>query len=49
MWKCPVCGAEAPTVTICAQCGFDGSRDCEHYPTVSKVANARSIQALRAE
>ncbi len=49
MWKCPVCGAEAPTVTICAQCGFDGSRDYEHYPTVSKVANARSIQALRAE
>ena len=49
MWKCPVCGAETPTVTICAQCGFDGSRDYEHYPTVSKVANARSIQALRAE
>ena len=49
MWKCPVCGAEASAVTICAQCGFDGSRDYEHYPTVSKVANARSIQALRAE
>ena len=49
MWKCPVCGAEAPAVTICPQCGFDGSRDYEHYPTVSAAASARSIQALRAE
>ena len=49
MWKCPVCGAEAPAVTICPQCGFDGSRDYEHYPTVSAAVSARSIQALRAE
>ena len=47
MWKCPVCGAEASAVTICAQCGFDGSRDYEHYPTVSAVTNAQSIQVLR--
>lgn len=49
MWKCPVCGAEAPTVTICARCGFDGSRDYEHYPTVFTAVSARNIQALRAE
>ena len=49
MWKCPVCGAEAPTVTTCARCGFDGSRDYEHYPTVFTAVSARNIQALRAE
>lgn len=49
MWKCPICGAEAPTVTICARCGFDGSRDYEHYPTVFTAVSARNIQALRAE
>ena len=47
MWKCPVCGAEAPAVTLCGQCGFDGSRDYEHYPTVFAVTNTQSIQTLQ--
>ena len=49
MWKCPVCETEYGDVTVCPRCGFDGSCDYEHYPTVFAVAGAKSTRALRRE
>lgn len=36
MWKCPVCEQESDGV-CCAFCGFDTSRDYEHYPTIAPI------------
>lgn len=33
MWICPVCNQRSETM-LCAGCGFDGSCDLEHYPTL---------------
>ena len=49
MWKCPVCETEYDEVTACPRCGFDGSCDYEHYPTVFAVAGAKSTRALRRQ
>ena len=49
MWKCPVCETEYDALTACPRCGFDGSCDYEHYPTVFAVAGAKSTRALRRE
>ena len=49
MWKCPVCETEYGDVTACPRCGFDGSCDYEHYPTVFAVAGVKSTRALRRE
>ena len=49
MWKCPVCETEYDALTACPKCGFDGSCDYEHYPTVFAVAGAKSTRALRRE
>ena len=49
MWKCPVCDQENTAATVCPTCGFDGSCDYEHYPTVFAVAGAKSTRALRRE
>ena len=49
MWKCPVCETEYGDVTVCPKCGFDGSCDYEHYPTLFTVAGAKSTHALRRE
>ncbi len=49
MWKCPVCETEYDALTVCPRCGFDGSCDYEHYPTVFAVAGAKSTRALRRE
>ena len=49
MWKCPVCDKENTAATVCPTCGFDGSCDYEHYPTVFAVAGAKSTRALRRE
>lgn len=49
MWKCPVCDQENNAATVCPTCGFDGSCDYEHYPTVFAVAGAKSTRALRRE
>ena len=49
MWKCPVCETEYGDVTVCPKCGFDGSCDYEHYPTLFTVAGAKSTRALRRE
>ena len=49
MWKCPVCETEYDEVTVCPKCGFDGSCDYEHYPTVFAVAGAKSTRTLRQE
>ena len=49
MWKCPVCETEYDALTACPRCGFDGSCDYEHYPTVFAVTGAKSTRALRRE
>ena len=49
MWKCPVCETEYDALTVCPRCGFDGSCDYEHYPTVFAVAGAKSTRALRRQ
>ena len=49
MWKCPVCETEYDALTVCPRCGFDGSCDYEHYPTVFAVTGAKSTRALRRE
>lgn len=36
MWKCPVCEKEN-SMLLCESCGFDGSCDYEHYPTLGSV------------
>lgn len=36
MWKCPVCEKEN-SMLLCENCGFDGSCDYEHYPTLGSV------------
>lgn len=37
MWKCPVCGFENPSVTVCPQCRYDLSGDYKRYPTVARI------------
>lgn len=34
MWTCPVCNQSNDTL-LCTGCGFDGSCDLEHYPTLA--------------
>ena len=46
--KCPVCDQENPSM-LCPRCGFDSSRDYEHYPTFGIIGNVPAISALQAE
>ena len=47
MWKCPVC-EEISNTMLCENCGFDGSRDYEHYPSFAPVgAAAKAISEQR--
>lgn len=49
MWKCPVCKKDNNTMQ-CSGCGFDGSCDYEHYPTVNSLTGgAESIARRRSK
>lgn len=48
MPKCPVCDTPSDH-TICPACGFDRSRDYEHWPTFGPVRGAVSAAGLRAQ
>lgn len=44
-WICPVCGGSHPGAWICPDCGFDLSRDCERYPTLTATLPAGAVPA----
>lgn len=46
--KCPVCNLESSTL-LCSNCGFDASRDYEHYPTFGPVGQAMTASRLRTQ
>ena len=49
MWTCPVCNQQSDTL-LCENCGFDGSCDLEHYPTLAvPSALPRSIQKQKQQ
>ena len=39
MWVCPVCGRSDGEL-FCRGCGFDSSRDCESFLTLTKPTQA---------
>ena len=46
--KCPVCDQENSTL-LCAQCGFDASRDYTLHPTFGPVGRVPSVSAKRKQ
>ncbi|MCD8342065.1 MAG: hypothetical protein LUC87_07955 [Clostridiales bacterium] len=44
-WTCPVCGGKRSGVWICKDCGFDHSRDCERYATLTPSLPAGACPA----
>lgn len=35
MWVCPICG-RSDDALVCKGCGFDSSRDCESFLTLTR-------------
>lgn len=48
MWTCPVCNQISET-RLCPQCGFDGSRHYEAFPTLAELSSAQdAVSRLRS-